>query len=86
MEQIHNKKKRMPVILPKELERLWISDSISKDQAKELLVPISEYDMEAYTISRLITSKTQDPDVPEVIQPHTYPELKEITTGQSHLF
>jgi len=86
MEQIHNKKKRMPVILPKELERLWINDSVSKDQAKELLIPISEYDMEAYTISRLITSKTQDPDVPEVIQPYTYPELKEISTGQSRLF
>jgi len=86
MEQIHNKKKRMPVILPKELERLWINDSVSKDQAKELLIPISEYDMEAYTISRLITSKTQDPDVPEVIQPYTYPELKDISTGQSRLF
>ena len=86
MEQIHNKKKRMPVILPKEIERLWINDSISKDQAKELLVPFSEYDMEVYTISRLITSKTQDPDVPEVIQPYTYPELTEISNDQSTLF
>ena len=86
MEQIHNNKKRMPVILPTEIERLWINDSISKDQAKELLVPFSEYDMEVYTISRLITSKTQDPDVPEVIQPYTYPELTEISNDQSTLF
>ena len=68
------------------IERLWISDSISKDQAKELLVPISEYDIEAYTISRLITSKTRDPDVPEVIQPYSYPELTEISNDQSTLF
>ena len=86
MEKIHNTKKRMPVILPRELERLWINDSISKDQAKELLLPISEYDMEAYTISRLITSKTQDPNVPSVIEPYTYPELKDSLNGQLSLF
>jgi putative SOS response-associated peptidase YedK len=81
MEKIHNIKKRMPAILPKELERLWIKDSISSDKAKELLVPISEFDMEAYTISRLITSKTQDPNVPGVIHPYAYPELKDSIDG-----
>jgi hypothetical protein len=32
--------------------------------------------MEAYTISRLITSRTQDPNTPGVLEPYTYPELQ----------
>ena len=76
MEKIHNKKKRMPVILPKSFEQRWISNSISKDQMQQLLVPYNEEEMEAYTISRLITTRNQDNNVPQVISPYSYPELK----------
>ena len=76
MEKIHNKKKRMPVILPKSLERLWISNSISKDQMQKILVPYDEEEMEAYTISRLITVRDRDNNVPQVIDPCSYSELR----------
>lgn len=75
MEQIHNKKKRMPVILAKEHERTWISQLLTKQDAEALLVPFDERLMEAFTISRLITSKQRNQNVPAVSQPFCYPEL-----------
>jgi len=79
MEQIHNKKKRMPVILPRTHERTWISSSVTKQDAETLLVPFDERLMEAFSISRLLTSKQKNLNVPEVSEPFTYPELQ----GQS---
>jgi putative SOS response-associated peptidase YedK len=85
MERIHNKKKRMPVILPKEHECEWIDSSLKKQAAEALLVPYDEQLMEAFTISRLITSKQRNPNVPEVLRPFSYPELQK-KTGQKNLF
>lgn len=76
LEKIHNKKQRMPVILRREDEQRWLRSILDKDLTKSLLVPYDHRKMEAYTISRLITSKTRDPDVPEVLEPYTYPELQ----------
>ncbi|UCF49697.1 MAG: SOS response-associated peptidase [Thermoplasmatales archaeon] len=86
MAKIHNKKKRMPVILTKEMERYWINNSLTKDQAEKILIPFEQDKMEAYTISRLITSKNQNPNVPEVINQYKYPELKESNYPQKSLF
>lgn len=47
---VHNSKKRMPVILPQEMEEAW-------------------------TVSRLITSRTEDPDQEAVRHRVEYPEL-----------
>jgi putative SOS response-associated peptidase YedK len=85
MEKIHNKKKRMPVILRRENEEKWISASLNKESAQMFLVPFDEHEMEAFTISRLITSKQRNPNVPEVLQPFTYPEFQ-TKTGQRNLF
>jgi|WetSurMetagenome_2_1015567.scaffolds.fasta_scaffold01682_16 putative SOS response-associated peptidase YedK len=84
MEKIHNKKKRMPVILRREYEEEWIGGSMNKEQASSLLSPYAEQEMEAFTISRLITAKQRDPNVPEVLAPFCYPELQ-MKTGQKSL-
>jgi len=76
LEKIHNKKQRIPVILKKNDEQSWLRSVLDKDHAKSLLVPYDEKKMEAYTISRLITSRTQNPNTPEVLDPYTYPELQ----------
>jgi putative SOS response-associated peptidase YedK len=76
LEQIHNKKQRMPVILTREDEQEWLRCVLDKDHAKSFLVPYDHRKMEAYTISRLITSKAQDPDTPAVLEPFAYPELQ----------
>jgi len=79
MEQIHNKKKRMPVILPRDKERFWVDSLLEKKAAEALLVPFDETQMEAFTISRLITSRQRNPNTPEVVVPFSYPELQRKT-------
>ena len=62
MEPIHN---RMPVILPREAESLWLDTGQSQTSVlKTLLVPYSAIDMEAYEVSALVNSPGNDtPDV-----------------------
>jgi putative SOS response-associated peptidase YedK len=79
MEQIHNKKKRMPVILPRDKERFWVDSLLEKKAAEALLVPFEETQMEAFTISRLITTRQRNPNTPEVVAPFSYPELQRKT-------
>jgi len=76
MEKIHNKKKRMPVILRKSDEQQWLRSILDKDLTKSLLAPYDDREMEAYTISHLITSRTQNPNRPQVLEPYSYPELQ----------
>jgi putative SOS response-associated peptidase YedK len=85
MEKIHNKKKRMPVILRRDNEEDWIRASLKKVSAQAFLTPYDEHEMEVFTISRLITSKQRNPNVPEVLLPFMYPELQ-VKTGQKNLF
>jgi len=76
MSKIHNKKKRMPVILPKEIERRWIDDTLSDIEIKDFLKPYPDEEMKAHTISKLITSQTENRNVPKVIENYKYTELK----------
>lgn len=76
MARIHNMKKRMPVILKKENERDWINDDLTDDQIKSFFPAIDYRMMQAYTISKRITSRTVNPNVPEVSEGFVYPELE----------
>jgi len=71
--KIHNKKKRMPVIL--EEEKKWLKKDLEKDVIEGMLKPYDQDKMEAYPVRRLITEDVDD-NVPEVIQPYEYKELK----------
>jgi putative SOS response-associated peptidase YedK len=83
MAKIHNKKKRMPAILRKEDESKWISNSIDKEESMALLKPFDEKEMEAYTISKMITTKGIDPNVPAVLKPFQYNNLEPLPSQQS---
>ena len=76
LEKIHNLKKRMPVILKREDEERWIDPKITKEEVNQLIKPFDESLMSAHSISKLITSRTQSNNVPEVMEPFEYPELK----------
>jgi putative SOS response-associated peptidase YedK len=68
---IHNTGKRMPVILAtKEAEQAWLNPKLSKDDVLDLCKPIASSLMDAYTISRLITSDKAN--TPEVLKPFEY--------------
>jgi putative SOS response-associated peptidase YedK len=83
MAKIHNKKKRMPAILKKEDEQKWISKNIGKEESMKILQPFDENEMEAYTISKLITAKGMNPNVPQVLTPFQYNNLEPLPTQKS---
>jgi len=72
MEEIHNSKKRMPVIIPRHHERDWLDRSLTKDDVLDLCKPIDSSLMKAHTISRLISKKGADTNVEEITQVYDY--------------
>jgi len=53
MEQVHNAKKRMPLILSEELAREWIRDGLTEDRINEIVsYQIPSYELEAITIEK----------------------------------
>lgn len=77
MEKIHNIKKRMPVIIPRDLEDAWITPDLSRSSIEKLMTQFPSEQMEAYPIAKFANSTKADRNIPEVIQPHEYPELRE---------
>lgn len=70
MEQIHNKKKRMPTILNEQQASLWISPNISEQQIMQLAsTQIDDHLLNAHTIKkdfRTAENPKQDYDYPEL--------------------
>ena len=73
MAEIHNTKKRMPAVLPREIEKIWLKTGLTTADATALLKPLSSELIRAHTISSLINNVKADRNVPEVIAPYTYP-------------
>ncbi len=76
MEKVHNSKKRMPVILPRQYERDWLNPNLTQEDVLALCEPYDTRKMEAYTISKLITDRRIDnKNIPEIAKAFDYPEL-----------
>lgn len=75
MEYVHNNKKRMPVIIPKEYEKDWLNKDLSKDDVLALCQPFKKEAMKANTISKLITTREADTNVDEVLKLHNYEKV-----------
>lgn len=76
MAKIHNIKRRMPLILPREHEALWLDKNASEGELKEIMKPFPEALMLSNTISRAITESGKDSNTFETIKPYKYPELE----------
>ena len=81
MEKIHNSKKRMPVIIPRQYEKDWLNPHLTKDDVLALCQPLDTNLMFGYTISKLITNKKEETDVAAVMEPQTYEEVEAADTG-----
>ena len=68
-------KERMPLILPRDKEELWITPDAPETIIKELMHPLDDQLMTAHTISKRITSRKEDPNDPATVEPFDYPEL-----------
>lgn len=78
MSKIHNTKQRMPVIIPRQYEKDWLNPNLTKDDVMALCQPIKDETMDAYTISKLITTKGEDTNVEKVLEREFYPELNSL--------
>ncbi len=76
MARIHNLKKRMPVILNPESYEVWLDKELSVAKMQTLMRPYPSEDMQAHTISKLITSRSENSNIPAVTEPFSYPELQ----------
>lgn len=72
MAEIHNSAKRMPVILDKPSEEIWLMQSASVKEALSILRPCPPDILRAHTVSPLINDRAADRNTPEVIKPYTY--------------
>lgn len=80
MAHIHNQKKRMPVILEPGREEEWLKPTLSDAEFQALCAPLPDGDLMAWPVSRRITSRTEDPNVPQVSDRVVYPELEQPQT------
>lgn len=86
MSRIHNNPKmsegpRMPLILPKEVERDWLSLTIDGPKDLEhLIIPFNESLLEAYTVPKL-KGKQAVGNTPKAIGKYDYQELMSVQTG-----
>ncbi len=73
--RIHNTRERMPVILKHDDEKKWLSSDLEMQDIASMLTSYDEHEMEAYPVSRLISSRGRNTNVPEVMAPYRYNEL-----------
>lgn len=66
---------RMPVILPPKDYGDWLNPDTKIEDVQAMLQPYDEEKMEAYTISKQITSRKVDPNNPETLKFTPYSEL-----------
>src|SRR5688572_31616411 len=74
MEYVHNSKKRMPVFINKENEKDWLNRDLKKDDVMDLCKPYQDPSMRAYTISKMLTTRGINVNVPDVLAPFNYNE------------
>lgn len=78
LERVHNKRKRMPVILRPVDEERWLSSELTRKEIDNLLLSYDSSQMRAYPVSRRITARGVPRNVPEILEPVTYPDLPPI--------
>jgi putative SOS response-associated peptidase YedK len=76
MEWIHNSKKRMPFIMNQKDAKLWLDREIPFSEKKKMIMPFDEKLMSDHPISKLITSRKENPNTPKVLERFDYPELQ----------
>ena len=72
MGKIHNTKNRMPVILAKEDEHLWLNPTTSENQIQEMLRPFPSEKLMAFQVSRKLNNPRIERNLPFAINPLSY--------------
>jgi putative SOS response-associated peptidase YedK len=72
MAEIHNSAKRMPVILDKSMEKIWMDLTASSGDILDILKPCPSEYLKAHTVSPLVNDRSSDRNTPDVIKPYLY--------------
>ena len=76
--EVHNKKKRMPLVLDKEYEEEWLKEDLQEPHVKDLMkTGFTTKEFEAYPVTRDLYKKGTKNDTPKAIEKVDYPELNE---------
>jgi len=70
--EIHNSGKRMPAILDKQSETVWLDLSIKESELMNLLKPSPDGFLKAHTVGPLINNRNINRNTPDVILPYQY--------------
>jgi putative SOS response-associated peptidase YedK len=81
MAKIHNTKRRMPAMLTKESERIWLDQNLTAKDYPSIVKPLNSKLLEAYTVSPIVSNTRINRNVPEVLEPYNYE-----TPNQGQLF
>lgn len=77
--EIHNVKKRQPVILSKANEREWLNSKLTENDILSLInEDIDENELESYTVSKSLFSPKEDSNTPSILKQVSYPELSKL--------
>ena len=79
MAQIHNTRKRMPVILSRENENRWIDNKMESEEIIQMLKPYDANKMEAYPVDRSIIKLGFNTTNPSAITKKEYEDLPPLT-------
>ena len=76
---VHNEKKRMPCLLTPDAEHAWLHEDLTEQDALHLLsTTYPDAQMHSHPVSKRLSSRTEDTNVPDVLAPITYPELSNV--------
>jgi putative SOS response-associated peptidase YedK len=77
--EIHNQKKRQPVILLPETEKDWLNNSLDEDGIFNCIKNDYEVeDLKSYPVAKSLHKPSENSDVPSILEPFNYPELNTI--------
>ncbi|MEJ5993447.1 SOS response-associated peptidase [Pedobacter sp. Du54] len=68
MADIHNSAKRMPLMIDNNNIDAWLSNDLPKSSIQELMHGCDDSDMAAHQVSNILSSKTVDSNIPEIIE------------------
>jgi|WetSurMetagenome_2_1015567.scaffolds.fasta_scaffold298770_1 putative SOS response-associated peptidase YedK len=86
MAEIHNSKKRMPLILKPETALKWIQPDLNEEELKKLIVPLPASEMKAHTIKKFVPSNSKLINNSDIIAFYNYPGIGEALSQKGLLF
>lgn len=81
MAQVHNTKKRMPLILTPERAKKWIETNITEEEIKKMIAPTPSDNLSAYTIKQFLPLAQDVKPDSGIIAYYPYPGLSKVISN-----